>query len=357
MSQNNPRLTYLVPCETANLLHQDVNMSKCQNMGLILARYVPQEVIHNDSIGGDKWRDKWLKTITSRFQSNQRSDWRTLMEANVSRWDMMTHPDVNQADIIRFEGQLEANMMVGLGGESVLENSLTFGHIDGLPKIPGSALKGLTRTYALFEIAAQLQVPILVGDALQEFLLRKKEQSSLMTPLDYLETLLENPLLTEKDEQDWQKCLQELNQYLNRLDKSELTGEAIFDNADAHLFRVAFGNQGGAGACIFYDAVLSGLPDGQLFVVDVMTPHYPDYYSSEGATPPSDDQLPKPIQFLAVAHGTRFGFAFRINHTRVNADSADTLRDRVTHWFQRGLRELGAGAKTHAGYGLFRILK
>lgn len=356
MSENTPRLTYLIPRETARLLQSDVNMSKCQNMNLILARYVPHEVIRNDSVGRDKWRDKWLKDTCRRFQSNQRSEWRQIAEASFLRWQALT----NDSSIVRFEGQLEDNMMVGLGGESVLETSLSLGHVDGLPFIPGTALKGISRAYALFVIAAKLAVPVLTGDALIDYV--EKKQSG-RTPLDILDDLLALPYPTEdtkvaKQARDvWNDCLKELNH--NPYMKEPLSAEKIRELDDTHFFRLAFGSQAKAGVCVFYNAVVSNLPDGQLFVVDVMTPHYPDYYGSDGATAPSDDQGPNPIQFMTVARGTQFGFAFGINTTRLSEDDGLNvkLQERVTQWLQRGLRDMGAGAKTHAGYGLFRILE
>jgi CRISPR-associated protein Cmr6 len=43
-------------------------------------------------------------------------------------------------------------MVVGLGGETVLETDLTLHHLYGIPFIPGSALKGLTRAYVTGEV-------------------------------------------------------------------------------------------------------------------------------------------------------------------------------------------------------------
>ncbi|MER3631601.1 MAG: type III-B CRISPR module RAMP protein Cmr6 [Blastocatellia bacterium] len=44
--------------------------------------------------------------------------------------------------------RLDARMIVGLGGDSVLENSITLHRIYGLPMIPGTAIKGLAAAYA-----------------------------------------------------------------------------------------------------------------------------------------------------------------------------------------------------------------
>lgn len=42
-------------------------------------------------------------------------------------------------------------MVVGLGNESVYENSMTLHHIYGIPYIPGSAIKGITRSWIITE--------------------------------------------------------------------------------------------------------------------------------------------------------------------------------------------------------------
>lgn len=352
MSEQNARYTYLVPRDTAAFLTSGVNMSRCENMNLILARYIPQEVIRNDTVGKyDKARDIWLKDTTRRFNTQQRRDWQALAEANFVRWQAQT----DARNILSFEGQLEDHMMVGLGGESVLENSLTLGMVNGLPFIPGSALKGIARAYALFVIANRIGVPVLVGDDLLNYI--GNSPKSKTTPLDVLDELLALPYDTEKAQEAWQEKFNDLND--NPYQQTPVDSATILENEDAAIFRLIFGSQTKAGVCVFYDAVLSNLPDGQLFVVDVMTPHYPDYYGSDGATPPSDDQGPNPIQFMAVSRGTRFGFAIGLAQKRMrDADVApDKLMETAEKWLKRGLRDLGAGAKTHAGYGLFRILK
>jgi len=48
-----------------------------------------------------------------------------------------------------FLARPEWRMVVGLGRASVLETGITLHHLYGLPIIPGSALKGLARSYAL----------------------------------------------------------------------------------------------------------------------------------------------------------------------------------------------------------------
>jgi len=51
-----------------------------------------------------------------------------------------------------FDVSLDWRIVIGLGGESVLETDITLHHLYGIPFIPGSALKGLTRAYVTGEI-------------------------------------------------------------------------------------------------------------------------------------------------------------------------------------------------------------
>src|SRR5258708_15721203 len=53
---------------------------------------------------------------------------------------------------LHFRAITDWRMVVGLGGETVLETDLTLHHLYGIPYIPGSALKGLTRAYVTGEV-------------------------------------------------------------------------------------------------------------------------------------------------------------------------------------------------------------
>lgn len=101
-----------------------------------------------------------------------------------------------------------------------------------------------------------------------------------------------------------------------------------------------------AGQLVFFDAIPV---DGLQLELDVMTPHYPDYY--QGKAPPTPWQNPTPITFLTVAPGTVFAFAVGLRHG-VN-DPDRRLRALVESWLRAGLADLGFGAKTTSGYGRF----
>ena len=129
-------------------------------------------------------------------------------------------------------------------------------------------------------------------------------------------------------------------------DESDPDFAAIFGRAsqaeDDHSTR--------AGGAIFFDAFPEKLPE---LVVDIMNPHYNDYYTSKGAIPPTNWQNPIPVKFLTVKEKTPFGFA--VGWRGNLDDESKRLRDLAIEWLKGGLTELGAGAKTSAGYGYFQI--
>lgn len=138
---------YYFPNETAQLL-TTARMDQCKNLGLILDKYVPKRVIEViERTEGDKKRNSersdWLKG----FELDNHID-RQLVESVYSRWLSVLQTMHAQP----FTSATDWRMVVGLGGESVLETDLTLHHLYGIPFIPGSALKGLTRAYVTGEV-------------------------------------------------------------------------------------------------------------------------------------------------------------------------------------------------------------
>ncbi len=294
--RNNRQLAYkyLLPRDTARVVANHVD--NCENAALILHHYIPHEVIENRDIPNErnkKYRDRWFQEFCDLFHSDDKvADWLQILRAQFKRWIATTSGD----SWIQFELRLRSRLVVGLGGKGPLEIGITLHPVNGLPYIPGSALKGLTRSYALYVIAEQLGVSY--------------------NELSELEKQLEN----------------------------------VQNNVDeALLFRAIFGTQGEAGQIIFSNAVLSRPPRGSLFDLDVMTPHFPDYYRDNGKKPPSDDQNPNPVQFLTVAPGAHFAFAVGLRPPYQDKD----LLEKAAGLLYQALTSLGVGAKTAAGYGYF----
>jgi CRISPR-associated protein Cmr6 len=327
------KLQYLLPNDSLKVLVELKLIQNCSNLGLLLTRYLPFEAIDNtayqrlDRRGNAKddgtWKGEWLAQTAK--QINDYKDLERLLTASFTRWKVTT------SSAERFEARSLGRVLVGLGGESVLETSLTLQFITGLPIIPGSALKGLCRHYALFTIAAELGIKPLSAAELSEY--KEKKESTPLQELDKALTAVE-----------WSS---ELIEELEKKKQIEV----------AEQFRAIFGSTDYGGACIFYDAVVSALPQsGTLFEVDVMTPHFVKYYNSANAgkqiEPPSDNDLPTPINFLTVAAGTEFAFAVGV---RRGFDKS--LAEQAATWLKTALYEMGIGAKTAAGYGVFEKVK
>jgi CRISPR-associated protein Cmr6 len=128
------------------------------------------------------------------------------------------------------------------------------------------------------------------------------------------------------------------------LDESDEQFAAIFGTAPAGEQN---NNDAIAGFAIFYDAIPPKNPELEL---DIMTPHFAEYYSDErNVKPPRDSDKPIPISFLTVSPNARFDFAIGWRGT-----VDQVLFDKAREWLVGGLTQLGVGGKTSAGYGFFR---
>jgi len=113
-------------------------------------------------------------------------------------------------------------------------------------------------------------------------------------------------------------------------------------------FVAVFGTTEQAGGVVFLDAVPCSTPK---FELDILNPHYPNYYRTQGGHPPADWESPNPVFFLTVSE-TPYLFAIA---TRTK--NANGLLDVAEQWLKGALKELGIGAKTSADYGYWTILK
>jgi len=134
------RLYYLPP-STARLLSEE-RIRRCKNLGLILDKYIPIEVFEKSDDKKNEGKGNWFKKLDTASHIDPR-----LAEHAYLRWRNTTQA----ANAQRFSAITDWRIVVGLGGETVLETDLTLHHLYGIPYIPGSALKGLTRAYATSE--------------------------------------------------------------------------------------------------------------------------------------------------------------------------------------------------------------
>ncbi len=233
------------------------------NFGLRLHKYIQSGVLGLSQSPPAITRPQWLQELAEGYTLNTE-----LAAAIYQRWQRRT----SALGAVHFQASVDWRMVVGLGGNTALETDLTLHHLYGLPIIPGSALKGLTRA-----------------------------------------------------------CIESQPPSTRPFSPDRICGTTEQ-----------------AGSVIFFDALpLDGVARLQL---DVMTPHYPDYY--RGEKPPTNDQQPIPITFLTVAE-TTFAFALA---PRTPATASDEIRY-ARKCLEAALQAYGVGGKTSAGYGYFRALK
>lgn len=194
-------------------------------------------------------------------------------------------------------------MVIGLGNESVYETSMTLHHIYGIPYIPGSALKGVIRSYIIKEIFGK----------------NKNEKS----------------------------------------DSINAEEEALKDQGFCDIFgcpKKSYYKESRQGKIIFFDAFPISDPN---ISPDVMNSLYGPYYSdTSGQVPPADYHNPNPIFFLTVKD-TDFEFMVGIKEKYYNnVIQEGKFNDQTplavtSEWMEKALKEHGIGAKTSVGYGNF----
>lgn len=209
-----------------------------------------------------------------------------------------------QGQAATFIGALGGRLLINMAG-GVMENSgLSLDRVTGLPLIPGTAIKGISRHQALWEIrrAADTATKVeLVRKALAVF---GFSPNDLSPKGDFL-------WATEGDRALLDKALQ------------------------------VFGSDTYKGVCSFLGASPSDL-DSLKIVAEVLTPHF-------------NNNL-RPIFFPAVEAGAQFAFAIIAQRDPHSNDLDRTsLLDQAKSWLQAALTENGIGAKTGAGYGWFSI--
>ncbi len=191
----------------------------------------------------------------------------------------------------RIEVEAMSPCVLWLGTPTPLELGFCLHHTYGLPYLPASSLKGLARAAMLRDISG---VPVVAT----------KEAAAAHEgdqPSDDPEQVL------------------------------ELFGKG--------------GDRGHAGRVDFLD----GIPlQANCLELEVMSPHHPAYYQDKSDIP-HDCEDPIPLFFLRILPHSRFEIALVARETS-NLEGSLELAQK---YLLLGLAELGIGAKTTSGYGLF----
>ena len=230
------------------------------------------------------------------------------------------------------EGELRSSnrLAIGIGGSTVFEVGFTLHHTFGIPYIPASSIKGLTRSWMIQQYFAGNEVEALVN----------RDFCDLFgCPAEWEEELTDETSINDDDK----KKIKHLSWYAKNPqflgDKGERKGKVIF-----------------------FDAFPLEAPRVE---EDVMNVHYPDYYQAgtgsdkkSGNTLPTDYQKPIPIVFLTIAAQTNFRFIVAANEATVgeSKELIGRLLKIAMEVLLSALTSHGIGAKTAVGYGYFSPL-
>jgi CRISPR-associated protein Cmr6 len=270
---------------------------KPTNPGLLFDRFAPDWGGAPTKEEKSEWKKAGLTTVRDHATDKD------LVTACKARWEKVA----KTANATPFLMRTDWRFIAGLGRKGSFEVGFTF-HRHGFAMLPGSSVKGIARAWGLLDIANHLRVEDFKEGDLNELdeALRKDEVKGFLSAFEKFA--------------GWQDA-----------------------QPIAETFRTIFGTTGAAGGAVFFDGMPTQTPKLEL---DVMTPHFVKYYS--GPEYPADTQDPQPVPFLTVAKDQEFVFAVGWRGSRDNP-----LRGQAEGWLKSGLENLGAGAKTSAGYGYF----
>ncbi len=255
------------------------------NAPVVIGRNLPEKIRINGEIEKFKWDQNFLNNIEKRKDN------------------LFEFLEKDGYKCAKFNGKCNWRLIIGLGASHPQETSMTLHHIYGIPYIPGSAIKGVTRHYAVLKFAEK----------------------------------------DIKNDEKFEDAVKRVSQNLENGKELNIEVEFKEENKNekikfSELIEI-FGTQNQKGKVIFMDAY----PINKVNLkIDIMNPHYPEYYSQ--GKPPADWQNPRPIKFLTVEN-TDFKFYL--------FSKSEELLEKAKILLKGALKEEGIGAKTSLGYGIF----
>ncbi len=250
------------------------------------------------------------------------------------RINALQSPSISEALVIPWRAKTTWRMIIGLGSPHVHETAMTWHHTWSIPYIPGSALKGVTRSWFLLT-------------RWEEFAKNNPEKADWESTIPCLEAwFMDNPHPKEKDVDHKEEDCPVFPWAKDKLEN------------DSQLFKLLFGTQKQKGAVIFMDA----FPVNKYTLkLDVMNVHYPKYYRGEGNYA-ADWESPNPVFFLTVVD-TEFQGAIIVNKrffNRLKGNSTyyeNKLAEEGIELLKSALENHGIGAKTSVGYGYLKNIR
>jgi CRISPR-associated protein Cmr6 len=242
--------------------------------------------------------DKAVNLYKDQFERMKKGSEKLLKNKHIQQIDFCRKfSEKSSLECTSVHAKLKSPLVVGIGQTHPNEISMTFDRNIGVPYIPSSSIKGVARF-------AFILSQILNDDYTINERFENKEEIDLDELGDFVKLFGgENKVKTDKTES----------------------------------FK---------GGVIFLDAYPADLP---FLKVDIMNPHYGEYYKDEkGIIPPADYLTPVPIKFLTVKEGAEYVFRI-VGNKEFIGQAKEALKKAIT--------EEGVGAKTALGYGLFDIIE
>ncbi len=247
-------------------------------------------------------------------------------------------------DAVFIHAKNQSRLLLNMSG-GVLENAgVSLERFSGLPIIPGSAVKGVTRHAAIQQLldARQEEKSALLADIALAF---GWVSDNWRTTLSGKQKLMDGSYAPVED--FFYACPEDF-------ETVKKTAQALvlkaLNRPDDSAFPKEF-----AGLIAFFDAVPSHSPGTDL-ELDIVTSHHPGYYREEQELEVAlDTESPNPVVFPAIAAKHTFTFAVAPRSSILfHAQELHLhLRDMAKDWLFIGLTDYGIGAKTAAGYGWF----
>ena len=319
---------YYLPKDTSGILSKFYR-GRVENFALLLNKLVQFY-----------WKkDNKLEIIKKIEEISDKDKQKDLIKRLQKLTDHLTKKYKNSIEKIAQESfslTLSWRLVVGLGAASVYETSMTLHHIYGIPYLPGSAIKGVTRSYRVLCIAEEL-----------EHLNEYYERVALLEEFAEKFDLVEKNVFPEWEEvkglkvsspQDKNKKVEFSEQFYKSLKAKQ---------AELREFQLIFGTQNKQGCIIFFDS----FPEYFKIKYDIMNPHYGPYYTEK--KPPADYYNPTPIPFL-ILEDAKFTFYLGVKNKLIALEKGKLL-NKAEEWVKSALTSYGIGAKTALGYGLFEI--
>jgi len=274
---------------------QDVSQNMISgNFGLWYNKFIPIssfDACKASDDSGDK--DNAVSHYHDKYKQSKKDKINLLLEKRHCDQAGFCKSLSSEYEAVVLKAKLKTPLITGIGETHPHEVSMVFDHNLGIPYIPASGIKGIIR---------------------------------FVHTIGLIPDIPPEKIKTDKE-----------------------TGQQYFNDEEDESILNLFGTQAKRGSIFFLDSYPEKTPD---LHVDIMNPHYGEYYSDDkNTTPPGDYLNPTPLKFLTVAKDTVFIFRALIDK------KYPELTDMVKTAFRKSLTEEGMGAKTAVGYGLFDHLK